>query len=438
MPDFESRTGDWLSFDEALERVLSHSHPLPPEVVPLEEALGRALSHDVLAPTQLPPWNSSAMDGYAVRGDDVAGATKEHPAILTVTGVVHAGTRFEGTVGPAEAVRIMTGGEVPEGADTVIRVEDTDREETDTGNLQIYSDRDRGRHVRPAGQDWSEGAIALESGAGVGPGHIAVLAAARVSLVSVHRRPTVAILANGNELVDLDSPSLDPHGIPESSSHYTSAAVRAAGGTPVRLGISRDDRADIRQHLARAANADVLVTLGGASMGEGDLFKTVLQDLGLQLDFWRVKIRPGSPMSFGRLPREDGGGQAVFGLPGNPASTFVTFELFVRPFLLALGGHARLGRPAVSASAAADLTTAEDLTGFLRVRLSGSGAELEASLTGPQGSGLVGSLGAADGLAIIPAGVTVIPRGAPVQVMLLDDPRGFSSTLADTGHRTAE
>ena len=437
MPDFESRTGDWVPFDEALERVLSHSSPLPPEVIPLEEALGRALSQDVLAPTRLPPWDNSAMDGYAVRGTDVAGATKETPAVLTVTGVVHAGTRFEGTVGPAEAVRIMTGGEVPEGADTVIRVEDTNREETDTGDLHVYSDRDRGRHVRPAGQDWLEGAIALESGAGLGPGQIAVLAAARVSMVSVHRRPTVAILASGNELVDLDCPSVDPHGIPESNSHHTSAAVRAAGGTPLRLGIARDDRADIQQHLAKAADADVLVTLGGASVGEGDLFRSVLEDLGLELEFWRVKIRPGSPMSFGRLPRE-GGGQAVFGLPGNPASTFVTFELFVRPFLLALGGHSRLRRPTVSALAGVDLPTSEELTGFLRVRLTGSGAELEASLAGPQGSGLVGSLGAADGLAIIPTGVAVIPRGAPVDVMLLDDPRGFSSTATDTRNRTAQ
>ena len=438
MPDFESRTADWVPFDEALERVLSHSSPLPPEVIPLGEALGRALSQDVLAPTRLPPWDNSAMDGYAVRGTDVAGATKESPAVLTVTGVVHAGTRFEGTVGPAEAVRIMTGGAVPEGADTVIRVEDTNREETDTGDLHVYSDRDRGRHVRPAGQDWLEGAIALESGAGLGPGQIAVLAAARVSMVSVHRRPTVAILASGNELVDLDCPSLDPHGIPESNSHYTSAAVRAAGGTPLRLGIARDDRADIQQHLAKAADADVLVTLGGASVGEGDLFKSVLEDLGLELEFWRVKIRPGSPMSFGRLPREGGGSQAVFGLPGNPASTFVTFDLFVRPFLLALGGHSRLRRPTVSALAGVDLPTSEELTGFLRVRLTGSGAELEASLAGPQGSGLVGSLAAADGLAIIPAGVAVIPRGAPVDVMLLDDPRGLSSTATDTRNRTAQ
>ena len=435
MPDFESRTGDWLPFDEALTRILRHPSPLPSETVPLEEALGRALADDVLAPGPLPPWDNSAMDGYAVRGDDVRGATKEHPVVLVVTGVIHAGTRFEGTVGPGDAVRIMTGGEVPAGADTVIRVEDTDGEETDTGNLRIYSERDRGRHVRPAGQDWLEGAIVLESGTGIGPGQTAVLAAARASLVSVHRRPKVAILASGDELVDLDSPHLDPHQIAESNSHYVSAGVRAAGGTPRRLGIARDDREDIRYHLARAADADVLVTLGGASMGEGDLFKTVLEDLGLQLDFWRVKIRPGSPMSFGRLPLGGGGSQTVFGLPGNPASAFVTFELFVRPFVLALAGHIRLHRPTVTALAAVDLTSTEDITGFLRVRLSRSGAELEASLTGPQGSGLVGSLGAADGLAVIPEGVRAIPRGAPVEVMLLDHARSLSSTPADPSQR---
>ena len=437
MPDFESRSEDRLPLEEALERVLGGLSTLPSETVRLEEALGRALTHDVLAPRQLPPWDSSAMDGYAIRGDDLAGATEDHPTILAVTGVIHAGTRFEGTVGPGEAVRIMTGGEVPDGADTVIRVEDTDREETEAGSLRICSERDRGRHVRPAGEDWSEGAIALESGTGIGPGHIAVLAAARVSSVTVHRRPTVAILASGDELLDLDGTSVDPHRIPESNSHYAAAGVRAAGGTPWRLGIARDDRADIRRHIVNAADADVLVTLGGASMGEGDLFKTVLEDLGLQLDFWRVKIRPGSPMSFGRLPKEGGGSQAVFGLPGNPASTFVTFELFVRPYLLALAGHDRLHRPTISALAAMDLTTAEDLTGFLRVRLNGAGRELQASLTGPQGSGLVGSLGAADGLAIIPTGVKTIPRGAPVDVMLLDDPRGFFSASAEMSPRTA-
>ncbi len=435
MPDFESRTGDWLPLDEALARILSHLAPLPPESVPLEEALGRALARDVLAPGPLPPWDNSAMDGYAVRGDDVAGATEDRPVILTVTGVIQAGTRFEGTVGPGDAVRIMTGAEIPAGADTVIRVEDTDREETDAGKLRIHSERDRGRHVRPAGQDWQEGAIALASGTGIGPGQTAVLAAARVPLVTVHRRPTVAILASGDELVDLDSPDLVPSRIPESNSHHVSAGVRAAGGTPMRLGIARDDRADIRHHLARAADADVLVTLGGASMGEGDLFKTVLEDLGFRLDFWRVKIRPGSPMSFGHLPLEGGGSQTVFGLPGNPASAFVTFELFVRPFLLALAGHIDLHRPTVSALAAEDLTTAEDVTGFLRVRLSRPDKELEASLTGPQGSGLVGSLGAADGLAVIPEGVRAIPRGAPVEVMLLDDPRGSSSMAVDANQR---
>lgn len=436
MPHFESRTGDWLPFATALERVVRNVSPLPPEAVLLGQALGRALADDVVAPSQLPPWDNSAMDGYAVRGDDVSGATEARPVVLAVIGVVHAGTRFDATVGSGEAVRIMTGGEVPAGVDTVIRVEDTDREETQTGKLQIHSDRDRGRHVRPAGQDWPKGATVLQSGTGVGPGQIATLAACRVRSVPVHRRPTVAILASGDELLDLESSSHGHDRVPESNSHYAAAGVRAAGGIPVRLGIAKDNRADIERHVASAADADVFITLGGASMGEGDLFKTVLEDLGLQLEFWRVKIRPGSPVSFGYLPRENGVRQAVFGLPGNPGSTFVTFELFVRPFLLALAGHVQRQRPTVSAVATEDLTTAPDLIAFLRVRLSGSGASLQASLTGPQGSGLVGSLGAADGLALIPEGVRTIPRGAPVDVMLLDEPRGFPSTPVDTAQRT--
>jgi molybdopterin molybdotransferase len=435
MPEFESRSGDWLPLDEALERVLHGVSPLPPETVPLEGALGRALTEDLLTPGQLPPWDSSAMDGYAIQGDDAAGATEAQPAVLTVTGVIHAGTRFDGTVQTGQAVRIMTGGEVPAGADTVIRVEDTDREESEAGKLRVYSERDRGRHVRPAGQDWPEGAIALRSGTGLGPGQIAVLAAARKPSIAVYRRPLVAILASGDELVDLDDPAVDVRGIPESNSHFTSAGVRSAGATPMRLGIAKDDQADIRRHLARAADADVLITLGGASMGEGDLFKTVLDDLDLQLEFWRVKIRPGSPVSFGYLPREGRSDQAVFGLPGNPASTFVTFEIFVRPFLLALAGHQRVRRKTISARATEDLTTAEDLVGFLRVRLSGSGTELEASLTGPQGSGLVTSLGAADGLAVIPEGVRKIPRGDPVEVMLLDDPRESAFAPESLAHR---
>ena len=433
MTEFESRAADWLSVGDALQRILAEASPLDPEQVPLSDALGRALASDITGPTQQPPWESSAMDGYAVRADDVAGATADQPVSLEVVGAVLAATRFEGEVAPGQAVRIMTGGSVPAGADTIVRVEDTDRERAEPGRIVIYSDRDRKRHVRPAAQDWSRGDVALEAGMGIGPGQVGVLVSAHVARVPVRRKPVVAVLASGDELQDVEMGTPGPDRIPESNSHVVAAAVHLAGGTPLRLGIAKDDPDDIRAHLEKATEADVLVTLGGASMGEGDLFKRVLDDAGFRLDFWRVKIRPGTPTSFGHLPRGSGPDQAVFGLPGNPASAFVTFEILVRPFLLALAGHARVHRPVISARAGEDLSTPAPLTGFLRVRLSHSTNVTEAHLTGPQGSGLVSSLGAADGLAVIPEGIHTIAEGSPVDVVLLDDAPGLSSGSAMLG-----
>ena len=427
MTEFESRTADWLPVGEALGRILLAAAPLDEEEVSLSDALGRALASDITGPTRQPPWESSAMDGYAVRGEDLSEVTSDTPAVLEVVGSVLASDRFEGAVAQGQAVRIMTGGSVPAGANTIVRVEDTDREQGEPGRIVIYSDRDRERHVRPAGEDWNRGDTALRAGMGIGPGQIGVLATAHVARVPVHRKPVVAVLASGDELQDVEVGPPGPDRIPESNSHVVAAAVRLAGGTPVRLGIAKDDPDDIRSHLEKASAADVLVTLGGASMGEGDLFKRVLDDAGFRLDFWRVKIRPGTPTSFGHLPREGRTDQAVFGLPGNPASTFVSFEILVRPFLLALAGHARLHRTVISARAGADLRVPEALTGFLRVSLSDTPNGAEAHLAGPQGSGLVSSLGMADGLAVVPEGVRAIAAGSPVHVILLDDAPGLSA-----------
>ncbi len=426
MSNFESRSADWLPCSIAQQRILQAASPLAQEDVVLSEALGRALAADVTASTSLPPWDNSAMDGYAVKGADVVGATKDQPVDLVVTGVVHAGNRFKGSVRLGQAVRIMTGGPVPEGADTVIRVEDTDREDINPGRVVIFSDRDYARNVRPGGQDWVVGSTVLRAGTSIGPGHIGVLAAARASEVTVRRKPTVAIITSGDELTELDAPSLDEDRIPESNSHLIAAAVRDAGALPLRLGIAKDDPQDVGCYVERAGSADVLVTIGGASMGEADLFKRVLDDAGIRIDFWRVKIRPGSPISFGQLPRGTVAPQPVFGLPGNPASTFVTFEVFVRPFLLALAGHTRVLRPMVTARAGADLTVPKNVTGFLRVRLAQADGLLNAFITGSQGSGLVTSLGTADGLAIVPEGIATIARGSSVEVMVLNNAVGFS------------
>ena len=433
MTDFESRAADWLPLGEALERILSAAVPLSTEVVPLDESLGRALADDVVAPTGVPRWQSSAMDGYAIRAEDITGASSDNTVALTVVGAVLAATRFEGRVAAGQAVRIMTGGPVPDGADTVVRVEDTDRENGQAGVIVINDARDSGRHVRPAAEDWNQGDTVLTAGTSIGPGQIAVLASAHVAEVAVYRRPVVAIIASGDELHEIDSGPPPPHRIPESNSRAVAAAVRLAGGVPVRVGIAKDDAADIRAHLEKAKDADLMVTLGGASMGEGDLFKRVLDDTGFQLAFWRVKLRPGTPTSFGHLPRTDRPDLPVFGLPGNPASAFVTFEILVRPFLRAVAGHTGVHRQIIRVRAGQDLRTSAGMTAFLRVTLTRTNGVPQATLTGPQGSGLVNSLGSADGLAMIPEGVTLISHGDDVDVILLDSPSGLSAQTSDFG-----
>ncbi len=423
MADFETLSPHWLSAGEAGERILAAASPLPSEVVSLDDALGRALAEDLSAPVALPPWDSSAMDGYAVRGEDVRGATADQPIVLPVVGRVPAGPAHGVALEPGTAIRIMTGGAVPEGADSVVRVEHTDREEANAGTVLVLSDSDAGRHVRPGGEDCQAGDVMLVKGEALTPGRIGVAAALGSRQVSVGRRPSVAILANGDELAALDEFErvLDGNAVPEGNSHVLRAAVLAAGALPLPLGIARDDADDLRTHLLRATQADVLVTIAGASMGEGDLIKRVLFDLGYELDFWRVKIRPGSPFSFGFLPRDGTDPLPVFGLPGNPASAFVTFDLFVRPFLLKLAGHAAVYRLALEATAGEDLHSTRGLTHFLRVTMAEQKGRITVHLTGPQGSGLVHSLGAAQGLAVVPEDVETLRAGERVRVIVLDD-----------------
>ena len=419
--DFEVRTADWLGFDEALDAILSTARSLPSESLPLGECLGRALAEAVSARATLPPWDNSAMDGYAVRGADISNADPSAPVALTVTGVVHAGDVPGPPVGVGEAVRIMTGAPVPEGADSVVRVEDTDAEAS-PGTIRVMQSRDEGRNIRPAGADMRLGDRVLEPGQTVTPATVGVLSALGLNTASVVRSPSVAILATGDEL--RTSEQYDEvragAGVPESNGPMLAAAAAAASAIPLAMGIAPDEAGELRGRVEDAADADALVTIGGASMGEADLVKRVLDDLGFRQDFWRVRIRPGSPFGFGWLPRGDRE-QPVFGLPGNPTSAFVTFELFVRPFLLALGGHRHVLRRTVRCEAGETLKGPGDLTHFLRVSLDPSTAPARVRLSGPQGSGLVSTLARADGLAIVPEDATEIPQGDAVDVLLLDD-----------------
>lgn len=418
--DFERRQADWLSVEEARQRILSAAAPLPVERVSLADTAGRALGEAVHASATLPPWDNSAMDGYAVRGVDIAGASAEQPIRLPVSGVVRAGDAERRPIEAGCAIRIMTGAPVPPGADTVIRVEDTDREEV-PGSVTILDDRDRGRHVRAAGQDMTSGMELLAAGRAITPGAVGVLAAAGLADVVVHGRPSVAILATGDELrrvEDYDDVRAGA-GVPESNTPMLAAAVRDAGCLPQPLGIALDDHASLRMRLDEAADADVLVTIGGASMGEADLVKRVLDEEGFEQDFWRVRMRPGSPIGFGWLVR-DGRRQAVFSLPGNPSSAFVTFEVFVRPYLLRLAGHKAVHRRIVPCQARERFDTPATLTYFQRVSIEAEGGRLTAGLTGPQLSGLVRGLASADGLAIVPPDRPSIEPGEIVDVMILD------------------
>ena len=429
MTRFESRKADWLPLDRARERILRRATALPAVHVQPAAALGRALAESLTARATLPPWDNSAMDGYAVRADDVRDAGPRRPVRLRVAGAVRAGELPRTPVSAGEAIRIMTGAPVPPGADTVVRVEDTDAEVT-PGVVVVHDGRDAGRHVRPRGEDMQEGDLVLEAGTTLSPGHIGVIGALGASEVAVGGRPRTALLANGDELAP-------PHGfeavargraIPETNSRTLAAAVEEMGGEAILLGIAGDTEESVELHVRRALESDahVLVTTAGASMGESDLFKRVLGRLGLQLDFWRVRMRPGSPVSFGSLPRPSGAPLTVFGLPGNPASAFVTFHVLVRPYLLSLAGHRRIHAAVVHALAGAPLRSAPGLTQFYRIRLSERASGTVATPTGPQGSGLVRSLGEADGLAVVPEGVDEIEEGGPVQVLLLRPGVGWS------------
>ena len=429
-PAFEVREADWLSVGEAVARVLDAARPLPTENLPLDDVAGRVLGEPLVARATLPPWDNSAMDGYAVRGEDVGGATRTNPVRLEMRGDVRAGETPDGAVGRGQAIRIMTGAPMPPGADAVVPVEETDGEAEQAGVVAIRVGAEPGRNVRPGGQDVKAGEKVLSSGTTITPGVLAVLAALGHATIPVVRRPRIAILSSGDELRSIEdfSDVIDGKGVPEVNGPALLAAVRACGARGVGLGIARDDEQHIRQRIEASFGSDLLVTSGGASMGEADLFKRVLDTMGFTLDFWRVKIRPGSPISFGWIRRDDVD-LPVLGLPGNPSSAFVTFQIFARPMILRMAGHRRVHRRVIAATAAEPLKSTPRLTHFHRVTLGGGPGARTVRLAGHPGSGLIRSIGAADALAVVPEGIALIQEGERVGVILLDDGPGASESL---------
>jgi molybdopterin molybdotransferase len=405
-----------LAAADAARRILAEVRRQPPLRVPLDDALDSVLAEDVVSPLDIPAWTNSAMDGYAARGADVRGASAEAPVRLRVVEQLPAGRFPTRALGRGEAARIFTGAPLPEGADSVIRQEDTD---LGAETVAILKDRDVGVNIRRVGEDICRGQTVLRAGTALGPAHLGVLASLAVAHPLVHRRPRVAILGSGDEIVDVDQPEaiLSGRKTASSNTHTLVALVRQAGGEPVNLGIARDTPESLRAHLERALEADLLVTTAGISVGEHDYVRAVLEELGAEQRFWKLRMRPGAPVGFGLLR-----GIPWVGLPGNPVSTMVTFELFVRPTIRAMSGHALPFRRAIAVRVAEPVTVKPKLQHFLRAIVSDTPAGPEARLTGPQGSGILTSMVLANALLVLPEGQFETPAGATARAIVLDDP----------------
>ena len=415
-----------LTVSEASAALLADLRPVGSETVALGESLGRVLARDVLSPLALPPWDNASMDGYAVRAEDVRGARSDAPIGLPVTATIAAGGVASFPLAPGTAMRIMTGAPIPEGADSVIRVEDTDRGDE---RVLIIDARDATRNVRPRGEDLGVGEVALRAGTPIGPPQLGVLASVGAATVAVHRRPRVAVLSTGDELVDVEgfAEVMAGRRIVSSNSYTLRAAIAMAGADVVDLGICADDRAALRERLeqARDADCDLLLTSGGVSVGAFDFTREILRELGASMRFWRVKIRPGGPLGFGVL-----GNTPWLGLPGNPVSAMVTFELFGRSAIRRLRGERLVFPRPFSVVLDEEVSIGAPLTHFLRVTVNADDeGRLHARLTGPQGSGLLTSMARADALLVVP--LEAFGRG-PVKpgTMLQALPLGERAALA--------
>jgi molybdopterin molybdotransferase len=412
-------TEEAISAAEASELILASVDRMPVERVPLTAALGSVLAETITARVSIPPWRSASMDGYAVRSSDI----RTVPCTLRVAGEVAAGAISPAPISPAEAMKIMTGAPVPHGADTVVRVEDTDG----GGEfVQIRNARDAGRNVRPLGEDFQQGETLLTIGDRIGPAAIGVLASAGVATVATYRPPTVSIVSSGDELVRVENFAAVMSGerIVSSNSYSLPAMVRDAGGLPRDGGITRDDPAALRDAINGAMACDMLITSGGVSVGDHDFTRRVMRDMGADIKFWRVRIRPGGPLVFGIVD-----GHIWIGLPGNPVSALVTFELFVRPAILKMLGASLLFPATEVVTLDERVTLSGNLTHYLRAVVTRRDGTLFARLTGTQSSGVLTSMLRASALLIVPEGKHVCEAGEQLNAIPLRGSLARSATF---------
>ena len=399
--------------EDACRTVLEAVSVLGVEKINILDALGRVLAEDIIAERDNPPWDNSAMDGFAVRSEDIKQAHAiTTPTVLTVIEDVPAGKMPLKVVGKGEAIRIMTGAPIPEGADTVIKVEDT---EHTPDSVKVFKEEQRGANIRPKGEDVKKGDCIIPKGKAIRPAEAGMLAILAKPFIFVHQRPRVAILSTGDELVDLDERLTDEK-IVNSNSYGLAAAVQEAGGLPILLGIAKDKPEALKRKIRQGLNADVLVLSGGVSMGDYDFTRAVFQELGAEMNFWKLAIRPGQPVAFGRISQT-----LAFGLPGNPVSSMVTFEQLVRPALLKMCGHQILTRPTVQALFQEHFSKRPDRRHFLRGVLWMERGMLLTRTTGPQGSGILTSFVKANGLIDVPVETEKLKPGDVVNVQVLGE-----------------
>ena len=399
-----------ISADQALQIVLENVNPLGVERISIVEALGRVLAEDISSPRDIPGFDNSAMDGYAVRAADLAGASDANPVKLTVVETVGAGMMPTRRVGAGEAVRTMTGAPIAEGADAVVQVERTRGGET---VVEFLAPAEKGDSIRPRGEDLRPGQLAMAAGKTLRPADLGMLASVGRAMVEVIRRPRVAIVATGDELVDVDRSPVGAQ-VVNSSAYALAGAVREAGAEAVILKVARDDPREIRARLAEAMTFDAVLSTGGVSVGRFDHVAGALDELGMRQLFHGVAQRPGRPLKFGAA-----GYRPIFGLPGNPVSTLVCFYLYARPAILKMSGMRRVGLPRVGARCAVDIKLGKDLTEFVRVTLKRDAEGWLATPTGSQGSGIFSSVSRADGLLVGPSTETLLKAGAQATVLLL-------------------
>lgn len=414
---------DMLSVEEAYDRIISAFGPLEAEEKPILDSLGQVLAADVYSPLDIPPAANSAMDGYALRHKDLKGAAAGNPVTLKVIGLVAAGQLPTKRVEPGTTIRIMTGAPVPEGCDTVVPFEETDEVDRKAqgrsmDEVGVLVAQPEGKHIRLAGEDVKEGELVLEKGATLRPSEVGVLASLGLERVRVIRRPTVAILATGDELL-APGQKAQPGRIYDSNSYSLSALVLRYGGIPRLLGIARDNLEDMRRKLEEGLTADLLLTSAGVSKGDYDMVKDVLAERG-EVNFWSVRMRPAKPLAWGML-RAPGDRQVPhLGLPGNPVSAMVAFEEFARPAILKMLGKTRLAKPTIEAELQGPIVNFDGRRVFARVHVTKSNGAYYANPTGPQGSNILTSMARANGLAICPEDEPKMDKGQMVRVKMLD------------------